>query len=167
MPPAGEHDRIDGLEHIDKIIEADQRPLGRSSRSSAATYTGLFDEIRKVFAQTRTAKIRGYKANRFSFNARGGRCEECQGHGEIRAIGPFLPELTIPCPACRGRRFNAGTLEVRFKGQSIADVLEMRVAAARDFFKDIPSSARLLGALDDIGLGYLPLGQPATRLSGG
>lgn len=165
--PPGDHDSITGLEQIDTLIEADQRPIGRSPRSSAATYTGLFDEIRKIFARTRTAKIRGYKANRFTFNARGGRCEECQGRGELSPAGSFLPEFTVPCPDCGGKRFNAGTLEVHFKGQSIADVLAMPVATARDFFQAVPSIARILAALDDVGLGYLPLGQPATQLSGG
>jgi excinuclease ABC subunit A len=166
-PPPGAHEALDGLDAIDKLIEVDQRSLGRSSRSSAATYTGLFDEIRKLFAQTRTAKIRGYKANRFSFNVRGGRCEVCQGQGEIEPGGPFLPELTVPCPGCHGSRFNTATLEVRFKGKSIADVLAMTVAEARELFAAVPAAKRLLDALDDVGLGYLTLGQPASRLSGG
>ncbi|MEI7687012.1 MAG: ABC-ATPase UvrA [Planctomycetota bacterium] len=165
--PPGVHDALEGLDLIDTLIEADQRPLGRSARSSAATYTGLFEEIRKLFTLTRTAKLRGYKANRFSFNSRGGRCEECQGRGELVPAGPFLFDLMIPCPACHGQRFNPGTLEVLFKGQSIADVLAMPVAPAREYFKAVPKIVRVLAALDDVGLGYLPIGQPATRLSGG
>jgi excinuclease ABC subunit A len=166
-PPPGPYDSIEGLDLIDKAIEVDQRSLGRSSRSSAATYTGLFDEIRKLYARTRTAKIRGYKANRFSFNVRGGRCETCHGQGQIQPGGDFLPELTVPCPECGGSRFNAATLEVRFKGRSIAEVLAMDVAEARELFAAVPSCRRLLDALADVGLGYLTLGQSASRLSGG
>jgi excinuclease ABC subunit A len=166
-PPPGPYDSALGLEFIDKAIEVDQRSLGRSSRSSAATYTGLFDEVRKLYARTRTAKIRGYKPNRFSFNVRGGRCETCQGQGQIQPGGDVLPELTVPCPECGGSRFNAATLEVRFKGRSIADVLAMDVAEARELFTAVPSCRRLLDALADVGLGYLTLGQPASRLSGG
>ena len=166
-PPPGPYDSTDGLEFIDKAIEVDQRSLGRSSRSSAATYTGLFDEIRKLYARTRTAKIRGYKPNRFSFNVRGGRCETCQGQGQIQPGGDVLPELTVPCPECGGSRFNAATLEVRFKGRSIAEVLAMDVAEARELFAAVPPCRRMLDALADVGLGYLTLGQPASRLSGG
>jgi len=152
---------------IDKIIEVDQKPLGRSPRSSAATFTGVFDEIRKLFAQTRLAKVRGYKPPRFSFNVKGGRCEECKGQGEIRAAAAFLPEVSIPCPVCRGRRFNDQTLEILYHGESIADVLDMPIGEARQFFVNVPTIARILAALDDVGLGYLGLGQPATQLSGG
>ena len=166
-PIPGEHDRIDGLDQIDKVIEVDQTPLGRSSRSNPATYTGLYDEIRKVFAGTRLAKVRGYKANRFSFNVRGGRCEECLGQGSVRVALHFLPDLTVPCRLCRGRRFNRPTLEITYKGKSIADVLEMPVSEALEFFQNIPALVRPLQALADIGLGYLTLGQPSSALSGG
>jgi excinuclease ABC subunit A len=166
-PEPGRHAGIYGLEHIDKIIEVDQSPLGRSTRSSPATYTGVYDEIRKVFAATRTAKLRGYKSNRFSFNVKGGRCEECQGQGSLRVALQFLPDLSVPCPLCRGKRFNQATLEVQFRGQSIADVLDMPIAQALEFFANIPAVARPLRALADVGLGYLSLGQPSSTLSGG
>jgi excinuclease ABC subunit A len=166
-PTPGEHDGIDGLEQIDKVIEVDQTPLGRSSRSNPATYTGLYDEIRKVFAGTRLAKVRGYKANRFSFNVRGGRCEECLGQGNIRVALQFLPDLTVPCRLCRGRRFNRPTLEITYKNKSIADVLDLPVADALEFFQNIPALVRPLRALVDVGLGYLTLGQPSSALSGG
>jgi excinuclease ABC subunit A len=166
-PPPGEHDGLEGLEQIDKVIEVDQAPLGRSSRSNPATYTGIYDEIRKVFAATRLAKVRGYKANRFSFNVKGGRCEECQGQGYLRVALQFLPDLTAPCPVCHGRRFNRGTLEITYKGKSIADVLDMPAAEARDFFANVPPLVRPLDALVDVGLGYLALGQPSAALSGG
>jgi excinuclease ABC subunit A len=166
-PAPGAHDRIDGLDQIDKVIEVDQKPLGRSSRSSAATYTGLFEDIRKVFAATRTAKIRGYKANRFSFNVRGGRCEECQGQGSLRIALQLLPDLRVPCPACQGLRFNRATLEVLYRGRSIADVLAMSIEEALTFFANLPALRKGLQALTDVGLGYLALGQPASTLSGG
>ena len=166
-PEPGPHDAIDGLEHLDKIIEVDQSPLGRSTRSSPATYTGVYDEIRKVFAATRTAKLRGYKSNRFSFNVKGGRCEECQGQGSLRVALQFLPDLSVPCPLCRGKRFNQATLEVQYRGQSIADVLDMPIAQALEFFTNIPAVVRPLQALADVGLGYLSLGQPSSTLSGG
>lgn len=163
----GDHDRIDGLEHVDKVIEVRQTPLGRTSRSNPATYTGLFDEIRKVFAGTRLAKARGYKANRFSFNVKGGRCEQCQGQGSLRVALQFLPDLTVPCPLCRGRRFNRGTLEIVYRGKSIADVLDMAAAEARQFFENIPALVHPLEALVEVGLGYIALGQPSAALSGG
>jgi excinuclease ABC subunit A len=166
-PTPGAHDHIDGLEHIDKVLEVDQKPLGKSPRSNPAIFTGLFDEIRKLFAATRLAKIRGYKANRFSFNARGGRCEECQGHGSVRVESAFLPDLRVPCPACHGKRFNAATLEVRYRGLTIADVLELPIEEARTFFANVPMMQNGLQALDDVGLGYLALGQPSNTLSGG
>jgi excinuclease ABC subunit A len=166
-PAPGEHDAIGGLEQIDKVIEVDQTPLGRSSRSNPATYTGIYDEIRKVFAGTRPAKVRGYKANRFSFNVKGGRCEECQGQGYLRIALQFLPDLTAPCRVCRGRRFNRATLEITYKGKSIADVLDMSAGQAGDFFANVPGLARPLDALVDVGLGYLTLGQPSGALSGG
>jgi excinuclease ABC subunit A len=166
-PTPGAHDAIAGLEHLDKVIEVDQKPLGRSSRSTPATYTGLFDEVRKVFATARLAKIRGYKANRFSFNVRGGRCEECQGQGSLRVALQFLPDLSVPCPSCQGRRFNRATLEVLYRGRSIADVLAMPIAEAADFFANVPGIRRGVQTLRDVGLGYMLLGQPASTLSGG
>lgn len=166
-PTPGAHERIEGLDQIDKVIEVDQKRLGRSSRSTPASFTGVYDEIRKLFATTKIAKVRGYKANRFSFNVRGGRCEECQGQGSRRVALRFLPDLTVPCPACQGKRFNRATLEVRYRDQSIADVLDMPIRQARDFFANIPTSRRILDALVDVGLGYLCLGQPSSTLSGG
>jgi excinuclease ABC subunit A len=166
-PPPGAHQRIHGLEQIDKLIEVDQAPLGPSPRSSPATYTGVFDEIRRVFARTRESKIRGYAASRFSFNVRGGRCEECQGQGFRKVALHFLPDLTVACPVCRGRRFNPATLAIRYRGRSIADVLDLGVADARGFFENIPLLVRPLQALIDVGLGYLTLGQPSSTLSGG
>ncbi len=166
-PTPGTHDRIDGLEQLDKVLEVDQKPLGRSARSNPAIFTGLFDEIRKLFAATRLAKIHGYKANRFSFNVKGGRCEECQGHGSVRVEAAFLPDLRVLCPNCQGKRFNASTLQVRYRGLSIADVLELPIEQAREFFANVPMMAPGLQALDEVGLGYLALGQPARTLSGG
>jgi excinuclease ABC subunit A len=166
-PPPGAHDRIDGLDRIDKIIEVDQAALGRSPRSSAATYTGIADEIRRLFASTREAKARGYGPSRFSFNVKGGRCEECQGAGVRKVALHFLPDLAVPCPVCRGKRFNRPTLEVRYRGKSVADVLELSVAAALEFFTNVPALVRPLQALVDVGLGYLTLGQPSSTLSGG
>lgn len=161
------HYGIDGLDEIDKVIEVDQSPLGRTSRSNPATYTGLFDEVRKVFAGTRLAKARGHKPNRFSFNVKGGRCEECQGQGSLRVALQFLPDLTVPCPLCRGKRFNRSTLEITYRGRSVADVLDMPVAEAREFFENIPSLVRPLDSLVEVGLGYITLGQPSGALSGG
>jgi excinuclease ABC subunit A len=166
-PPPGAHDAVEGLEHIDKVIEVNQQPIGRSSRSCPATYTGLFDDLRQVFAATRAAKARGAKANRFSFNTRGGRCEECQGQGELKPDAHWLPELRVPCPACQGRRFNPATLAILYRGKSIADVLDMTVAEAAAFFANLPALQRALQPLAEVGLGYLTLGQPANTLSGG
>jgi excinuclease ABC subunit A len=166
-PPPGAFDCIEGLDQIDKVIEVDQTPLGRSSRSSAATCTGIWDEVRRIFANTREAKARGYTASRFSFNVRGGRCEECQGQGVLKVALHFLPDLTVPCPVCRGKRFGPATLAIRYRGKSVADVLEMSVEAAREFFANFPALRRPLEALADVGLGYLTLGQPAGALSGG
>jgi excinuclease ABC subunit A len=166
-PPPGACDGIDGLDRLDKVIEVDQKPLGRSARSTPATYVGAFDEIRKVFAGTRLAKIRGYKASRFSFNVRGGRCDECQGQGQLRVALHVLPDLTVPCPVCQGRRFNRPTLDVHFRGRSIADVLALPVAEALDVFANVPAIRKTIQPLADVGLGYLPLGQPASTLSGG
>jgi excinuclease ABC subunit A len=166
-PLPGAYKHISGLDQVDKIIEVDQASLGRSARSSPATYTGIFDEIRQVFARTREAKVRGYKANRFSFNVRGGRCEACQGRGFRKVALHFLPDLTVPCPVCRGKRFNAATLAIRYKGKSIADVLDLNAADALAFFENIPGLVGPLQALVDVGLGYLTLGQPSPTLSGG
>jgi len=156
-----------GVEFIDKLIEIDQSSLGRSARSNPATLCGVFDEIRKVFASTKDAKQRGYKAARFSFNAKGGRCEECQGYGTRRIEMGFLPDLYAVCPICNGKRFNRQTLEVKYKGKSIADVLDMSVDDAATFFENFPLISRVLERLRSVGLGYPLLGQPATTLSGG
>jgi excinuclease ABC subunit A len=163
----GTHDRIDGLEQIDKIINIDQSPIGRTPRSNPATYTNVFDHIRQLYAQTREARARGYKPGRFSFNVKGGRCEVCRGDGQIKIEMHFLPDVYVPCEQCHGKRYNRETLEVRFKGKSIADVLEMSVADACEFFRDIPKIFRRLNTLHDVGLDYIRLGQPATQLSGG
>jgi excinuclease ABC subunit A len=163
----GAHDAVDGLSLIDKIINIDQSPIGRTPRSNPATYTGVFDHIRQLFAQTQEARARGYKPGRFSFNVRGGRCEVCRGDGQIKIEMHFLPDVYVPCEQCHGRRYNRETLEVRFKGKSIADVLEMSVEEAVEFFENIPKIARRLRTLHDVGLDYIRLGQPATTLSGG
>jgi excinuclease ABC subunit A len=163
----GAHDRIDGIQQIDKIINIDQSPIGRTPRSNPATYTGIFDHIRALFSQTREARARGYKPGRFSFNVKGGRCEVCRGDGQIKIEMHFLPDVYVPCEQCHGRRYNRETLEVRFKGKSIADVLEMSVEEAVEFFAHIPKIERRLRTLHDVGLDYIRLGQPATTLSGG
>jgi excinuclease ABC subunit A len=166
-PAPGSHDAIAGLDLVDKVIEVDQKPLGRSSRSTPASYVGVYDEIRKVFAAARSAKARGYKANRFSFNVRGGRCERCQGQGFLKVSLRFLPELTVPCPTCEGQRFNPATLEIAFRGKNIAQVLAMTVAEALAFFANLTAVAGPLQVLAEVGLGYLVLGQPSSTLSGG
>ena len=166
-PRPGKHKSIEGIEEIDKLVVVDQAPIGRTPRSTPATYTGLFDAMRQVFAQTREAKIRGFKANRFSFNVKGGRCEACLGQGQRRVAMQFLPDLFVTCEACAGKRFNRPTLEARYKGQSIGDVLEMRVDEAKHFFDAVPAVSRGLEALHEAGLGYLRLGQSSTTLSGG
>jgi excinuclease ABC subunit A len=163
----GRFARIEGLDGIEKLIDVDQSPIGRSPRSTPATYTGVFDEIRKVFAQAREAKVRGYKANRFSFNVQGGRCEACQGQGERRIEMQFLPDLYVLCESCRGLRFNRPTLEVRYKGRSIGEVLRLRVDEAVELFDAVPKVRRGLQALHEAGLGYVTLGQSSTTLSGG
>jgi excinuclease ABC subunit A len=163
----GAHDGIDGLSQIDKIISIDQSPIGRTPRSNPATYTGVFDHIRQLFSQTQEARARGYKPGRFSFNVKGGRCEVCRGDGQIKIEMHFLPDVYVPCEQCHGKRYNRETLEVRFKGKSIADVLEMSVEEAVAFFENIPKIARRLRTLHDVGLDYIRLGQPATTLSGG
>ena len=163
----GAHDRIDGIQQVDKIINIDQSPIGRTPRSNPATYTNVFDHIRQLYSQTREARARGYKPGRFSFNVKGGRCEVCHGDGQIKIEMHFLPDVYVPCEQCHGKRYNRETLEIRFKGKSIADVLEMPVAEAVEFFRDIPKIARRLQTLHDVGLDYIRLGQPATQLSGG
>jgi excinuclease ABC subunit A len=163
----GAHDRITGFEHIDKVIDIDQSPIGRTPRSNPATYTGLFTPIRELFAELPEAKIRGYGPGRFSFNVKGGRCEACQGDGLVKIEMHFLPDVYVPCEVCKGKRYNRETLEVRFRGQSIADVLEMTVEDALAFFENQPRVRQKLETLNDVGLGYIHLGQSATTLSGG
>jgi excinuclease ABC subunit A len=163
----GEHDAVEGIDCFDKVIDIDQSPIGRTPRSNPATYTKLFDHIRELYAQTPDAKVRGYKPGRFSFNVRGGRCETCKGDGTIKIEMHFLPDVYVPCETCGGRRYNRETLEVRFKGKSISDVLEMSVEEALAFFAKIPKIRRRLQTLHDVGLDYIKLGQPATTLSGG
>jgi excinuclease ABC subunit A len=163
----GAHDGVDGLSQIDKIINIDQSPIGRTPRSNPATYTGVFDHIRQLFTQTQEARARGYKPGRFSFNVKGGRCEVCRGDGQIKIEMHFLPDVYVPCEQCHGKRYNRETLEVRFKGKSIADVLEMSVEEAVGFFENVPKIARRLRTLHDVGLDYIRLGQAATTLSGG
>lgn len=164
---AGDHDVILGLEYLDKVINIDQSPIGRTPRSNPATYTGVFDHIREVFASTTEAKIRGYKPGRFSFNVRGGRCEACSGDGIIKIEMHFLPDVYVPCEVCKGKRYNRETLEVRYKGKNIADVLDMTVEDALDFFANIPKTKKKMQTLYDVGLGYIKAGQPSTTLSGG
>nr|MBA2240944.1 excinuclease ABC subunit UvrA [Solirubrobacterales bacterium] len=163
----GAHDRIEGIRDVDKIISIDQSPIGRTPRSNPATYTGIFDHIRQLYSQTRESRARGYKPGRFSFNVKGGRCEVCRGDGQIKIEMHFLPDVYVPCEQCHGKRYNRETLEVRFKGKSIADVLEMPVAEAAEFFTSIPKISRRLRTLNDVGLDYIRLGQAATTLSGG
>jgi len=163
----GEHDELIGACHIDRVIDIDQSPIGRTPRSNPATYTGVFDLIRALFAQTPDARMRGYQPGRFSFNVKGGRCEACRGDGIIKIEMHFLPDVYIPCEVCKGKRYNRETLEVRYKGKNIADVLDMTVSQALEFFRNIPPIARKLGTIHDVGLDYIRLGQPATTLSGG
>jgi excinuclease ABC subunit A len=163
----GEHDEVSGLEHIDKVIDIDQSPIGRTPRSNPATYTGLFDMIRDLYSQTPDARMRGYQPGRFSFNVKGGRCEACKGDGIIKIEMQFLPDVYVPCEVCKGKRYNRETLEVKYKGKSIADVLDMTVSQALEFFKHIPKIQRRLQTIHDVGLDYIHLGQPATTLSGG
>ncbi|MEP7326804.1 MAG: ATP-binding cassette domain-containing protein, partial [Gemmatimonadota bacterium] len=163
----GAHARIEGLDQIDKVIDIDQSPIGRTPRSNPATYTGLFTPIRELFTQLPEAKIRGYGPGRFSFNVKGGRCEACQGDGLVKIEMHFLPDVYVPCEVCKGRRYNRETLEVRYKGRSIADVLDLTVEDALDFFSNQRRIAEKLELLNDVGLGYIHLGQSATTLSGG
>jgi excinuclease ABC subunit A len=163
----GACDGIEGLEALDKVIIIDQSPIGRTPRSNPATYTGALSPIRDLFSQLPQSKKRGYRPGRFSFNVKGGRCEACKGHGLVKIEMHFLPDVYVPCEVCKGRRFNRDTLSIRYKGKSIADVLDMSVEEALDFFENIPTVKRKLKTLYDVGMGYIKLGQPATTLSGG
>ena len=161
------YDSIEGLEYIDKVVNVDQSPLGRTPRSNPATYTGVFSDIRSLFVNLPEAKIRGYKPGRFSFNVKGGRCETCGGNGYKTIEMRFLPDIMVPCEACHGKRYNRETLEVRYKGKSIADVLDMTINQAVEFFENVPDILRKIKTIQDVGLGYIKLGQPSTTLSGG
>jgi len=163
----GEHDALLGVEQLDKVIAIDQSPIGRTPRSNPATYTNVFTHIRGLLAKTAEARSRGYKPGRFSFNVKGGRCEACQGEGQIKIEMHFLPDIYVTCEVCGGRRYDRETLTVRYKGLNIADVLDLSVEKACEFFRNIPPIYRILSTLDDVGLGYIRLGQPATTLSGG
>ena len=163
----GKHKSITGVQNIDKIINIDQKPIGKTPRSNPATYTGVFTNIRDLFAQLPEAKLRGYGKGRFSFNVKGGRCEACSGDGIIKIEMLFLPDVYVPCEVCKGKRYNRETLEVKYKGKSIYDVLDMNVSEALEFFKNHPPIKRHLQTLEDVGLGYIKLGQPSTQLSGG
>ena len=163
----GKHKCIEGVEQLDKVIDIDQSPIGRTPRSNPATYTGVFDQIRDLFAATADAKARGYKKGRFSFNVKGGRCEACSGDGILKIEMHFLPDVYVPCEVCHGKRYNRETLEVKYKGKSIYDVLNMTVEEALEFFDHVPSIKRKIQTLYDVGLSYIRLGQPSTELSGG
>jgi excinuclease ABC subunit A len=163
----GRHKKVEGVELLDKVVHVDQSPIGRTPRSNPATYTGVFDHVRKLFAETPEAKMRGYQQGRFSFNVKGGRCESCSGDGTLKIEMNFLPDVYVPCEVCHGARYNRETLEVHYKNKTIADVLNMPVEEAFSFFASIPPIARHLQTLVDVGLGYVRLGQPATTLSGG
>jgi len=163
----GEFDHLEGLEYIDKIINIDQSPIGRTPRSNPGTYTGMFDEIRNLFAELPESKMRGYKAGRFSFNVHGGRCEACQGQGQLRIEMQFLPDVYVACDVCHGARFNRETLQVHFKGKSIADLLDTTVEEAIELFEAFPGIASKLKTLNEVGLGYIRIGQPGPTLSGG
>ena len=156
-----------GLENLDKVIEINQAPIGRTPRSNPATYTGVFTDIRELYASTQDAKMRGFNSGRFSFNIKGGRCEACQGDGILKIEMHFLPDVYVPCDVCKGKRYNRETLEVKYKGKSIYDVLEMTVEEGVEFFASLPKISRKLQTLQDVGLGYIKIGQPATTLSGG
>ena len=164
---AGKCDGVEGLEFVDKVIGIDQQPIGRTPRSNPATYTGVFNDIRTVFSQTQDAKMRGYGPGRFSFNVRGGRCEACEGNGILQIEMHFLPDVYVPCEVCKGARYNRETLEVRYKGKSIADVLDMTINRAVEFFENVPQILNKIKVLQEVGLGYIKLGQPSTTLSGG
>ncbi|HEX5268482.1 MAG TPA: excinuclease ABC subunit UvrA, partial [Acidimicrobiales bacterium] len=163
----GRHKRIEGTEYLDKVINIDQSPIGRTPRSNPATYTGVFDSVRKLFTQTQEAKVRGYQPGRFSFNVKGGRCEACAGDGTIKIEMHFLPDVYVPCEVCKGARYNRDTLDITFKGKNIAEVLDLSCEEALEFFGNQPVIARHMQTLVDVGLGYIRLGQPAPTLSGG
>ena len=163
----GKCDEVLGLEDVDKVINIDQSPIGRTPRSNPATYTGLFNDIRELFASTEDAKLRGYSSGRFSFNVKGGRCETCGGNGYKTIEMNFLPDVYVPCEVCHGKRYNRETLEVRYKGKSISDVLDMTINQAVEFFENVPDILRKIKTIQDVGLGYIKLGQPSTTLSGG
>jgi excinuclease ABC subunit A len=163
----GKHTSITGLEHLDKVINIDQSPIGRTPRSNPATYTGVFDHVRKLFAQTQEAKVRGYLPGRFSFNVSGGRCEACAGDGTIKIEMHFLPDVYVPCEVCKGKRYNRDTLDITFKDKNISDVLDLSCEEALEYFSNQPAIARHMQTLVDVGLGYVRLGQPAPTLSGG
>ncbi|MGE8450590.1 MAG: ATP-binding cassette domain-containing protein, partial [Pseudomonadales bacterium] len=164
---AAPHDSINGLQHLDKVVDIDQSPIGRTPRSNPATYTGLFTPIRELFAGVPESRSRGYGPGRFSFNVKGGRCEACQGDGLIKVEMHFLPDIYVPCDVCKSKRYNRETLEIKYKGKSIHEVLEMTIEEAREFFSPVPALARKLQTLMDVGLSYIKLGQSATTLSGG
>jgi excinuclease ABC subunit A len=161
------YDTVEGLEYIDKVVDVDQTPLGRTPRSNPATYTNVFNDIRNLFVDLPEAKIRGYKPGRFSFNVKGGRCETCSGNGYKSIEMNFLPDVMVPCEECRGKRYNRETLEVRFRGKSIADILDITINQAVEFFENQPNILQKIKVLQDVGLGYIKLGQPSTTLSGG
>ena len=161
------YESVEGLEYIDKVVNVDQSPIGRTPRSNPSTYTGVFSDIRSLFVNLPEAKIRGYKPGRFSFNVKGGRCETCGGNGYKSIEMNFLPDVMFPCEVCHGKRYNRETLEVRYKGKSIADVLDMTINQAVDFFENVPDILRKIKTIQDVGLGYIKLGQPSTTLSGG
>jgi excinuclease ABC subunit A len=163
----GKHDSIDGIKFLDKVIDIDQSPIGRTPRSNPATYTGVFGDIRDLFASTQDSRARGYGPGRFSFNVRGGRCESCSGDGLLKIEMHFLPDIYVPCEVCKGKRYNRETLEVRYKGKNIYEVLDMTVDEALEFFENLPKIKQKLLTLADVGLGYIKLGQPSTTLSGG
>jgi excinuclease ABC subunit A len=165
--PPGLHKTVDGLEHLDKVINIDQSPIGRTPRSNPATYTGVFDHVRKLFAATQEAKVRGYLPGRFSFNVAGGRCEACAGDGTIKIEMHFLPDVYVPCEVCKGQRYNRDTLDITFKDKNISEVLDLSCEEALEFFSNQPAISRHMQTLVDVGLGYVRLGQPATTLSGG
>ena len=163
----GRHRTITGIDQLDKVVHVDQSPIGRTPRSNPATYTGVWDQIRKLFAETQEAKVRGYGPGRFSFNVKGGRCESCKGDGTLKIEMNFLPDVYVPCEVCHGARYNRETLEVEYKGKTVADVLDMPISEAAEFFAPISRIARHLNTLVEVGLGYVRLGQSATTLSGG
>ncbi|MFR7478214.1 MAG: ATP-binding cassette domain-containing protein, partial [Acutalibacteraceae bacterium] len=163
----GAHKAIKGLENLDKVIQINQSPIGRTPRSNPATYTGVFTDIRSLFASTQEAKMHGFTSGRFSFNVKGGRCEACEGDGIVKIEMHFLPDVYVPCDVCKGKRYNRETLEVKYKGKNISDVLDMTIEEGAQFFSSIPRIARKLDTLCEVGLGYVKIGQPATTLSGG